>query len=217
MEINDIIIAETKIFINEYFDDEEESLADKIFNKRFNQLPNTNKATNDPSMGELIGYIYSGKIRKFAEPVAVYKNPKSLKNFGSDTRGILTNKIDLYVGTSYEALHGNILDLLIDKNIVSYGSTMNYMEEMPEEFITLRRAGNTNSFGQGRYISDLDEYINKFPKYYLMMFEQANKKFPFEFKFYENLSEIIDPNTMIGNIPNQHLDGMPNYDGGILY
>ncbi len=214
--IKDIIITETRNFINEYFNDEE-SLGDKIFNRKYNQVPQTTKPVTDPSMGELVGYIYKNNYRTFNEPIGIYKNPKSLNNFGNDTRAILTNKIDLYVATSYEALHEYILELLVDKNILSYGSTLNYMEEMPEEFITLRRAGNTNTFGQGRYVSDLEEYNLRFPKYYLMMFEQANTKFPFRFKIYDNLSELDDPNTMIGNIPNQHLDGMPDYDGGILY
>jgi len=216
-KVSDIIIAETKRFIKEYFDDDEESLADKMFNKKYNQVPKTTKANSDPSMGELVGYIYKDNFKILKEPIAIYKNPKSLKNFGNDTRAILTDKIDLYVATSYEALHIFILGLLVDKNILSYGSTLNYMEEMPEEFIALRRAGNTNTFGQGRYISNLEGYTVRFPKYYYMMFEHANNKFPFEFKIYDNLSEIIDPNTMIGNIPNQHLDGMPDYDGGILY
>lgn len=216
MEINDIIIAETKKFIKEYFDDEE-SLLDKIFNKRFNKAPETTKPKTDPSMGELIGYIYKNKYTQLKQPIGVYKNPKSLNYFGNDTRAILTNKMDLYVATSYEALHSLILELLVEKNILSYGSTLNYMEELPEEFMAIRRAGGTNTFGQGRYVSDMEEYNVKFPRYYFMMFEQANNKFPYNFKIYDNLSEIDDPNTMIGNIPNQHLDGMPNYDGGILY
>lgn len=216
MTITDVIISETIEFIKEHFNDEE-SLADKMFNKKYNQVPKTNKAVSDPSMGELIGYVYKDNFKILKEPIVIYKNPKTLRFFGNDTRAILTNKIDLYVATSYEGLHRFILDILVDKNILSYDSTLNYMEEMPEEFIALRRAGGSNTFGQGRYISSLEEYTVKFPKYYHMMFEYANKKFPFEFKIYDNLSEIIDPNTMIGNIPNQHLDGMPDYDGGILY
>ena len=44
-KVSDIIIAETKRFIKEYFDDDEESLADKMFNKKYNQVPKTTKAT----------------------------------------------------------------------------------------------------------------------------------------------------------------------------
>jgi hypothetical protein len=214
MNIGEMIYNETKKFISEY---EEESLADRLFNKRYSQVPTTTKSITDSSMGELIGYIYKDNFKNLKEPVAVYKNPKSLKNFGSDTRGILTNNIDLYIAVSYEALHNFILDLLVRNNILTSNSIINYMEELPEEFIAIRRASNTNTLGQGRYRNTSGDYLTKFPKYYSLIFDQANSKFPFNFNLYTDISEIIDPNNMISNIPNQHLDGMPNYDPGILY
>lgn len=213
MKIIDLIISETKEFMNEVFDNEE-SLADRVFNKRYNQIPRTNKHTfNDPSMGELVGYIYKDHYKLLKEPIAVYKNPKSLINFGSDTRAVLTNNNDLYVATSYEALHTFMLDLLVTKGILPAGSIINYMEELPEEFIALRRAGDTNTFGLARYNSE----NFKMPRYYLMLFDNANSKFSFNFKVFEELNELIDPNYMMGNIPNQHLDGMGGYDPGIMY
>lgn len=214
-----MVFDETKRFITELYGDErEESLADKLFNRRYNQLPTIKPSPSDSSMGELIGYVYKDNYKILKEPIGIYKNPKSLTNFGNDTRAVLTNKNDLYVGRSYDALHTFILELLVTKGILSNDSIVNYMQELPEEFITLRRAGNTNTFELARYRTNSEEYNIKLPRYYLMMLDQANSKFPFKFNDNtENISEIIDPNNMIGNIPNQHLDGMPEYDHGILY
>lgn len=174
MFIKTIVIEEIKRFMNEnWFNDDEPSIADKIYDKRGITLPPENKEIT----GELVGILTHSTITKkpFNNPIKIYKNPKNLKGFGDDVRGVLTNAIDLYLATSYAALHDDILSFLSDNKKVDKMSTFGYADRFPDEFIAVQRMGSSNTF----IPSTLYE---TFPNKYVEMFDEASYVNTFDFK-----------------------------------
>jgi hypothetical protein len=152
----------------------EPSIADKYYERR---LGITADVPTPEIRAELVGYVDKQFDKPINKPIPVYKNPKSLEGFTSDTRGILLRTGDLYLAQSYNALHDNILDLLSEKNIVPYGAKYGYAENFPKEFVAVVRAGNTKTFGQ----SSAYDY---FPNHYIEIFDTGEEKQPYGFTHY---------------------------------
>jgi len=168
-----IINEEIRLLFEIYntWDNDEPSIADKLYSK-IGISPSEPKKINIDA--ELIGFV--DKLwDKPIEPIPIYKNPKNLVGFNSNTRGILLNNGDLYLGQSPKALHENMLELLAKKNIIPFTSIKDYNYNYPNEFIAVVRIENTNNFGESTAY-----YF--FPKHYLQIFNIANKKQPYIFK-----------------------------------
>lgn len=178
MNFKDNIIKIIKEEIDRWFDDEP-SLLDKYHEKRFGtgrQEPQQDYKQNDASNGQLVGFLDKAWTQKLNNPIPVYKNPKNLNNFDINVRGVLLQNGDLFLGGTAEAMHWNILQLLLklgylDRNV----SIVSYSTTMPEEFITVVRLGKSNNFSDGGS-------YNEFPIYYETMFDDANKLHSYKFK-----------------------------------
>ena len=189
--------------LEDFYDyDKEQSMADKYLEK------NTTVATMSSNIkieAEIVGYVDRGMSGKLKEPIPVYKNPKNLNGFSSNSRGVLLSNGDFCLAPS-PILHDFILEMLGQKGIIPYGKVYDYNLKFPEEFIAVIRIGNTNKFGQST------AYF-KFPEYYQEIFDLANKKQPFEFvnqPYMDEMESPLDPNFQISYFPQ-------GYDAGLLY
>jgi hypothetical protein len=189
--------------LEDFYDyDKEQSMADKYLEK------NTTVAIMNPNIkidAEIIGYVDRGMSGKLKEPIPVYKNPKNLNGFSSNSRGVLLSNGDFCLAP-LPILHDFILEMLGQKGIIPYGKVYDYNLEYPEEFIAVIRIGNTNKFGQS-------SAYNEFPEYYQEIFDLANKKQPFYFTNHPYIDEIespLDPNYQITYFPQ-------GYDANLLY
>lgn len=160
-----------------YDDDDDQSLADKIYANRFgiNAQNNSEPIEQSDSKGKLIGFVIEQAYRKLSEPVPVYLNPTSLSEFSEGTRGILMADGDFYLALNYNALHYNILMLLADKGIVSHNAPIQYDSNLPEEFVAVERKNKTNTFEQS-------STYHSFPDYYGKIFDMSNNKHQYKFK-----------------------------------
>jgi len=178
MNIHEIIADEIqKLIKEEQWNDNEESLSDKIYARRFGietpaiKSPNTNSVYN--ANGEFMG---QGK-RENGMPYSVYRNPQSLSDFPKDARGILLPDGTLYLSDNNEIGHYNLIDFLASKHIIPNGNRMHYHVNYPEEFVAVIRNGTRNELVQS-------VAYEEFPYYYEEMFDNANKKYPFKFLVY---------------------------------
>lgn len=193
--------------LEDFYDyDQEQGMADKYFQTHAAPPPaNPTINTNAP----VIGYVTDAPMGKIAVPIPVYKNPKDIKGFGMNARGVLMPNGDFYLASSSIAQHDFILKLLGEKGIIPYGTSYDYNHEYPEEFVAVQRKGTTNEFTESSAYS-------KFPEYYQEIFNTANKVQPFKFTYYpldDSLDEIespLDPNFQISYFPQ-------GYDAGLLY
>ncbi|MBN1637327.1 MAG: hypothetical protein JW866_00035 [Ignavibacteriales bacterium] len=163
--------------IQDYFSDwgvSEPSIADKYYEKR---LGISQSPPPEEINAELFGFVTMQWDKPMKQPIPVYKNPRTLTGFLSDTRGILLNNGDLYLAQSYNALHENILELLAEHGIVPITSIAGYEQNFPQQFVAVVRAGNSTTFGQ----SSAYDY---FPEHYVEIFKTGNEKQPFNFKHY---------------------------------
>ena len=172
------IIRIIKEEIEQWYDDEP-SLLDKYYEKKFGttrEIPKQQYKPNDTSKGTLVGFLDKSWSEKLKNPIPVYKNPRDLSSFGVNARGVLLENGDFFLGQTQEAMHWNILQLLVKLGYLSPSiSLASYGDKLPEEFITVIRVGNSNYFSQsGAY--------DEFPIYYDVMFDEANKKHTYKFK-----------------------------------
>jgi hypothetical protein len=168
--------------ISNYYSDWQPSIADKYYEK---QLGITTKNPQEVKIdAELIGYI-DKQWKNPITPIPVYKNPKNLNGFESNTRGVILNNGDFYLAISRNAMHDNMLDLLTEKGIIPYQSKFDYSTKYPEQFVAVQRASNTITFAQSM------AYDN-FPLYYEEIFDIANKKQPYHFKMLPMHEDDVD-------------------------
>ena len=154
------------------------------FEKRWQVQKQTQQ--KDMENGTFVGQVYSTEDYYDdyqQQPINVYKNPVSLKNFQPNVRAIGDKDGNLYVaqidGNFY---HENIIDIV--PTISSY-----------TEGVQLYRAGDTNMFGvAGTYLRNIfktddvttamsQEHIEDHPKI-RETFVKLNNKQPFDFSYY---------------------------------
>ena len=174
IDIIELINEEIDKYYSDWTMDDEPSLADKMYQKKYGI--ETKQAPVEIN-SELVGYVNKQATRPIT-PVGIYKNPRNLKGFGDDTRGILLNNGDLYLAQNYQPRHANILDLLSDKGIIPFASKFDYDKKYPPNFVAVVRAGNENTFGQS-------SAYDVFPNEYIEIFQNADLHQPFQFKEYE--------------------------------
>lgn len=189
--------------LEDFYDyDQEKNMADRYF-QTYAAPPPANPTINTDA--EVVGYVDKAPMGKIATPIPVYKNPKNIKDFGINTRGVLLPNGDFYLASSSVALHDFILPMLSERGIIPYGKIYDYNLNYPEEFVAVIRMDTTNEFTESTAYKE-------FPLYYQEIFDTANKVQPFKF-IHKSLDEIespLDPNIQISYFPQ-------GYDAGLLY
>jgi len=91
-----------------------------------------------------------GNIVANSNGVDIVKNPKSLKPFPANARGVIDQKGNLYLGvTAEDLIHTDMLAALKDKGIIK-GKTKGWEDPKDmEDFITVQRLWVKNAFGIG--------------------------------------------------------------------
>jgi len=87
--------------------------ADDSFEDKYQQHVMSQR--KDPENGELVGHVMSGDPYEEEDPtpVNIYKNPKSLKNFGKYVRAVADKNGNIYVSqTNGDFMHGEMISAL---------------------------------------------------------------------------------------------------------
>jgi len=213
MGFKKIIREEIKSFINEFYGDDEPSIADKYYEKNLGIRNKEKKREQSPSDGELIGAIEKSLSgAPFKDPQLVYKNPINLSGFDYHARGILTQNGDLFLLKGDNALHDDMLRFLIEKGIIRNGVSLDYPKDYPEEYVAVERFGLENVFVPSSLYAS-------FPSYYVELFEKATNKHSYKFKKYhkdddEEMDEQLDMNRAYSYIP-RDMDPNRVFGGGL--
>ena len=113
------------------------------------------------------------------DKVGLYKNPRNLNGFSDDCRGVLLANGEFYVAQNLNALHYNIIELLVEKGILPQGS-IQYEDKPPTNFVAVQRFDNSRTFTQS------SAYEFDSPNYYKNIFDIGNQKQSyFNFEFYK--------------------------------
>jgi len=115
------------------------------FNRKFNKEQITQTGV------ELVGILTKSMItnKDFTVPINVYKNPKTLKNFGIGVRGVITKNGDLYLADNANAIHYDITELLEEKNIIPKDTARGWEDMRIVNFITVQRVAKFNVIAIG--------------------------------------------------------------------
>lgn len=127
-----------------------------------------------------------GNIITYINDIPLVKNPKSLKDFPPDCRGVLTKDGVLYViADSFNVIHVDILSKMKQKGIISEQpvSWEDLTKRVPDEFICVQRVWNKDVFAlSDSYVlpkkEGREEVLELFKPFIIL----ANKKHP-QFKF----------------------------------
>ena len=181
MNSKDNIIGIINEEIDRWFDDDESSLLDKYYEKKFGIVKEPPQKEidvnpNDISKGELIGFLDKSWETKLDNPIPVYKNPISLDSFDHSARGVLLENGDFFLGKSSEAMHLNILQLLVKLGYLGSNVPLTgYEQKKPKEYVAVGRIGRSDIFKESGV-------FDEFPEYYQVMFDNANKKHKYKFR-----------------------------------
>lgn len=165
--IIEIIKEEINTHISEFYD-EESSVLDTYTQKKLGM--GTVKDVRKYN-GELIGTITHSPWfanRKYKDPCHIFKNPKTVKEFPYEARGVLLKNADFYLATNIEVLHNDILLFLVKKNILPRGTSFIYLDH-PDDYVAVEKYKNENIFLPSTLYDEI-------PKKYLKIFENANMK-----------------------------------------
>lgn len=121
------------------------------------------------------------KIITINEKAKVIKNPSSLKNIAPDVRGIIDKEGNVYLSIKANCIHQTILDSLEDQGLITV--PYRWYQDLPTEFISIQRVGNTDIIAMGESNLVLDEYRNSFTEEqiqeaYLPIINKAKKLNP---------------------------------------
>ena len=175
MNLLQLVSDEVLNFLAEYFDYDEESLLDKYHEKRgFHSIPQKKV----PVEGEYVGNVETSGRMKLDMPEPIYKNPKNLEGFPPMARGILLQNGDVYLNTGQKGLHDDILSFLAKKRIVPFGTTHDWTEKHPEEFVAIHRMGNSNIIAGSTSYNTFPHI----PDHYIEHFDNANSKHTYKFQ-----------------------------------
>ena len=171
-----------------------EGVGDRYAEKAFN-IPNSDvefedryqqyvmSQRKDPENGELVGHVMSGDpYEGETTPVNIYKNPKSLKNFGNYVRAVGDTNGNIYIAQiNGDFLHGDIIRAL---------------KLNPDNVTEFYRDANSNRFGvSSTFIYHLTKsYVDLTPEQIMRLvrnneklqnvFRKLNKRNPnFEFSY----------------------------------
>lgn len=166
-----------------------ESLADKYAEREFN-VNNTNTEQDVQAAGVIqaqeeqpVAYVQGRSER----PTAIYKNPKSLKYFGSNTRGIIDPEGNIYVAQRDGNFnHGNL-----GMALGFMRSESDAMFKHLEKYMLINRVKITNAFGLSDSSADFaeDEFDDNYPIVvgFLRAAKTKNPQYDFYSEYYEKI------------------------------
>jgi hypothetical protein len=160
-----------------------ESLADRYAEREFN-FSNSNAEMDLKARGELqkdlqkpYTYVAGGK-----NDYPLYKNPKTLENFDQDVRAISDSRGNLYVAQKDGGFnHGEMANELFPQ-LEKWTNGITGVYLYPNEYILLRRTGNTNKFGlsdSGLDYSRENDWQRKQVDYLLQLAKRQNPQYDF--------------------------------------
>ena len=176
MNLSRIISEEILKFLKENYDSEQGSILDTYFDNKYPY--GTGESKTDLS-GEYVGDIYPNNSNE--RPCRCYKNPQNLDGFDPNCRGILLENLDFYVVDFKNVTHTAIIRFLEILGVIGKGYVNTYDDYFPKQFICVHRQDNSNIFGISTAYN-----IDRFPKYYVETFNNANRKgrIKFEVKYH---------------------------------
>jgi len=143
------------------------------------------------------------------EKARVIKNPSSLSNIAPDVRGIIDKNGNVYLSIKANCIHQTILDSLEDQGLIKVPDR--WYQDLPTEFISIQRVGNTDIIAMGESNLVLDEYRDSFTeeqidRAYLPIINKAKKLNPnlniqfeliHEIRFKNLVKESLEPMNYI--------------------
>ena len=143
-----------------------EGVADRYAERNFN-IPDEIQGFRTREDIVPVAYVKDeGKI------ISIFKNPKSLENFGPGVRAISDKAGNLYIA-QYDGdfIHGNMALALVNKGLINskyHDDDIDDIYENPTNYILLLRVANSNMFSTsnsykwaGDYSKKLLEILNK--------------------------------------------------------
>ena len=64
----------------------------------------------------------------FKDPVYIYKNPNTTKNFIPTVRGVILNNGDLYLGNAYYFLHQDLIPYMSSKGLIKNDKNIKFLD-----------------------------------------------------------------------------------------
>jgi len=160
-------VGKNPIFIREFkeFEKYNEGVADTFLQKRhnfdldFDDFEDNYKRQSLKDDNDIVVYdkdFEDGRL-------VIIKNPKTLKNIGYKSRGIIDVDGNLYVLQFNVCTHMRIVKILSDLGLIQY--EYNWHKEIPKDFITVQRYNSTNRFYVGEsnvlYKDDEENFYRK--------------------------------------------------------
>jgi hypothetical protein len=113
---------------------------------------------------------------------SLIKNPTSLKDFGSEVRGVILPNGDFYLESTFGSIHQDILKILHAKGVLKEEPTRNWGRKLPQEsgFLTVQRYKDSDKIAIGesnRVIYEEPEY-EKNRKHYTAFMVKAKERCP---------------------------------------
>lgn len=131
--------------LDNWFDNNEPSLADNIYNQKYgiNADNNTEEADNAYSQGQYIGSTTNSYN---TTKVKIFLNPLSLHKFQTRCRGVVMDNGDLYLANTPNLTHYNIIDFLSEKKILADNMKQWYYRIVPTNFVAVVRNYSLDEF-----------------------------------------------------------------------
>jgi hypothetical protein len=200
--INIILYNPNSIISVEKLDNKliDEGVADIYGSKQFG-LPNDNNNFENKFNSNLLkkdntptGQIYAKKELndKTQSIIYVYKNPKSLNNFGNNVRAIADSKGNIYVAE----FDGNFNHGQIAQSVgIVRDSFLLYSTKMLDNVVLLHRVGSTYSFGLSDASTDAFKYNKEKIINILNKTKEKNPEYNFNYEYYKNATYYNEENV----------------------
>jgi len=165
-----------------YLDDEIDSEEVKEYNRKFNkiEIDITNESLNEVMLGHITSYD------KKLDGGDLYMNPPSIKRFPMMSRAVTDRDGNFYISDSIDIIHGDIIDGMIEKELVSYPIKWISDFSAYSNIVCWMRYQDTNKF----YLSEsydlenktTDEYVNTVIKPLMDLAKDKNPQYEFILK-----------------------------------
>ena len=190
----------------------QEGVADKYAEKEFN-IPNSNTEMDVKAMGD----IQKNEEKPYAtgrvggEKIVIFKNPKTLNNFGNNVRAIADNDGNLFVAQKNgDFVHGEMAYVL------GFSNSYDGVYDTEEKYQFLHRVDYTNKFGLGDTSTNFVKRGNNGYEISLRILEKTKRKNP-QYDFYiEYYNNITDDNNYKPIDINENKEGESRIEYGCL-
>jgi hypothetical protein len=170
----------------------EEGVADKYAERQFN-IPDPNVQQDIQAKGEIQKDVEKPYAKVDNTPI--YKNPRSLENFGANVRAIADYKGDLYVAQEDSSFnHGKMGNVLFPgEGVWQFGFGGVY--ENLNKYALLQRIADSNDFGLSDISNDYvqkDEDQRESGEKILLKTKQKNPQYNFHNEYYDDVYDKSD-------------------------